>query len=222
MFAGCHSATNSGNTTARLFSPGRIFRFEQYGQPVPCIAVRLLTVACQTCLLFFAHSHHAIRPERGVTSAAEKSFNNGCHSAATSGLTAARLFWLRNVLLPEQNGQPTPILARFLTRASQTCCELAEHTQWYSAFEPALTSLGDLALSVGCHWLASSGCVVARSLRPGTMRRFAQIGQPTPPERLPIAACHSWRGSTGQSHQALSFEPGDTSDGDRVFFDGCH
>jgi len=77
-------------------------------------------------------------------------------------------------------------------------------------------------LRVGCHWAATFGNWVARSLTPATVVRPEQTGQPDPAYiRLWTFASHSCPCS--QRHHTLSPQPPLTWLGVRVsFFVGCH
>lgn len=88
---------------------------------------------------------------------------------------------------------------------------------------PAVTILGvNWPFSVGCHWAATFGSTVSRSLKPGQTFRPAQKGHPAPSLLLEVTvAFHAW--PRGQSHQTFRLLLGETFSGLRApFLSGCH
>ena len=95
-----------------------------------------------------------------------------------------------------------------------TACHSCPHSgQSHQAFLLlyGLKSEGSkLPFLVGCHWFASVGLSVARSLCPFQSARPEHAGQLVPFERLLGLACHS-KLHTGQSHHTLWVLPADMS-----------
>ena len=123
------------------------------------------------------------------------------------------------IFLLVQTGQPLP-----LTRAETAARHSWPLSQTHQTLRrvPGTTSAGVRSpFLVGCHWRASSGLLVARSLTPRRSARLLQTGQPAPETRLLIWARHSW--PWGHCHQTRRWLPGSTSDGVRSpFLVGCH
>ena len=124
----------------------------------------------------------------------------------------------------EHFGQPIPF--DFVERVAICASHSWPFSQRHQTFLllPAITSAGmRVPFFVGCHSAASQGCVVARSLNPGSTFLLAQYGHPV--ALLPAlsfgVACHSWPFS--QRHQALRLLPAKTSLAlSPPFLVGCH
>ena len=102
------------------------------------------------------------------------------------------LCWLLRIL-PLQTGHPDfCVPARLLIGAFQTWPSAHIHHTFLML--PYVNICGVyLPFRVGCHCAAILGCVVARSLNPGSTFLFMQTGQPLIFEvRVFMAACHSW------------------------------
>lgn len=92
----------------------------QNGQVVRPGAVRRFGVAGKTWLAVRAQRHHTGLPEPAVIwRAVSGAFIVGCHCAATAGKRVASEFVV-DTRCPEQNGHPTPRLARVPTIAAHT------------------------------------------------------------------------------------------------------
>mgnify|MGYP000163994202 CR=1 FL=1 len=92
-------------------------------------------------------------------------FRVGCHWAASSGRRVARSFSPSASLRLAQTGQPQPFTLVFTSACHSWPFSQRHHTfRWL----PGSTSLGVSApFLVGCHWAASSGHSVAKSVSPG-------------------------------------------------------
>jgi hypothetical protein len=79
------------------------------------------------------------------------SFREGCHSAATAGKQAARLF-VEETRRPAQKGQPFPSDVRLFGVAAHSWSGPTAHFHQMRAAEPYETSWGDRTpFLIGCH-----------------------------------------------------------------------
>jgi hypothetical protein len=106
--------------------------------------------------------------------------------AASSGLIVARSLKPASARLPEQKGQPSPLARRFVG-ALQLWPRL--HFQFRLVLDPGRTVVGSHPSACA----ASSGLIVARSLKPASARLPEQKGQPKFFAVIsPTAHCHVW------------------------------
>ena len=161
----------------------------QTGQPFPRL-VRDSTLACHSWPL--SQRHHTLRLVPAVRSSGVRlPFRVGCHWAASSGRRVARSFSPSASLRLAQTGQPQPFTLVFTSACHSWPFSQRHHTfRWL----PGSTSLGVSApFLVGCHWAASSGHSVAKSVSPGHAMTPLQKGQPVWLLVLLVtSACHSW------------------------------
>jgi hypothetical protein len=151
---GCHWAARSGATAARLVS-GVSTHPSHSGH---CgRRVRTSTVDCHSWP--FPQRHHTRRLDPATTAVgASPPLRSGCHSAATSGCVAARLF-SGLARRPTQNGHREPRRARASTRACQRC-PTAQHHQTRRS-EPSVTAAGSSPPLDSVSHSASRGGLVA-------------------------------------------------------------
>ena len=183
--------------------------------------MRLATIASHS-RPHFRHSHQAFLLEvLNTFSGVMSPFLSGCHSAATSGLTTARL--LRSVTtLLIQAGQPDPRPVRLAMTASHSYPHFRHSHQAFAFAPPCTLSAVKSPFRDGCHWIATSGYVRVKRFRSVTANP-AQAGQPAPSlVRLTMTASHSYPHSR-HSHQAFLLEVLNTFSGViPPFLSGCH
>ena len=141
----------------------------------------------------------------------------GCHSEANLGYLLGKSLKPSKILWPEQYGQFAPRIT-LATSASKSC----SHPNRQSSFcwLPKLTCVAGIK-ELGETFLAISGCVVAKSLKPSRTALPEQYLQPLPLFLLPTSASHVCPHLP--SHQTLVLELTVTSVGFRVPFSvGCH
>ena len=147
----------------------------------------------------------------------------GCHSAARSGRTAARLL-LKQTRCPAQKGHPRPPRVRRETGACHSWSLAAGQSHQTARPVPAVTPDGiSRPFLVGCHCPATSGNRTARLLLTDT-RCPAQKGQPVPRRvRDSGIASHSWSPATSHFHHTFLRDDFLTLKGVTVpFLVGCH
>ena len=160
---------------ARSLNPANTLCPEQIGHPLP--PDRLLTAAFHVCPLL--HFQPTSLFENITTVAG----SHPCACAASSGLVVARSLNPANTFLFEQIGHPLP--RDRLSRVAYQVCP-SEHFHRVVLPEFATTVVGSHPSACA----ASSELVVARSLKPTSTTRLAQIGHPLPPDRLLTVAFH--------------------------------
>src|ERR1700738_3177089 len=122
------------------------------GQPLPCL-VRLYTLDCHSWSGPSGHFHHTIWLEPTNTcSGVRSSFFCQCHSAASSGWSAAREL-VDETCRPVQQGHPLPDLVRCSTFTCHSWSAPLGHFHQKTFSDPATILSGVRgAFFVGCHW----------------------------------------------------------------------
>src|SRR5262249_29553662 len=119
FLVGCHCAATVGNREARELVT-ETFRPAQHGQPVGLdLCARSATFACHSWSGPFGHFHQTFLLHPGITwSGVKLPFRDGCHSATSSGKSAASDFVIET-FCPAQQGHPFPRV-RLLIAASHS------------------------------------------------------------------------------------------------------
>ena len=132
-------------------------RPEQQGQPWPR-NVRCPIQSSHSWSGPSGHFHQTFLPEPATTPVGNRSpFLVGCHSAAISGNSDARLL-VTETAWPAQAGHPEPDRVRWSTFASHSWSGPSGHFHQTFLPEPATTPVGNRSpFLVGCHCAATSG-----------------------------------------------------------------
>src|SRR5690625_3336721 len=175
--AGFESRGRAGCWVARSLNQRRSCRLEQCGHAVFLEPVRFITGEVYEWPR--RHSQWTIFSLPADTSLGVScALRAGSHSLEICGCVVARSLIPARTFRPLQMGHPCPALR--LAMAFVYTWPTG-HSHAISARRPSITSFGERSpLRSRCHSAASSGCVVARSLTPGSTVWFEHTGQPEP------------------------------------------
>ena len=170
----------SGCVVARSLTPGTHTLFEQHPHPSPRSALFLTGKDHSKPQTLHLHRFDIALP-------AVTSVNLSKHSSTRYGCVVAQSFTPFTQIFPEQHLHPSPRSALLLGDAGHSNLQTL-HFQRFDFLLPAVKLAGSSR-----HSSARCGCVVARSLTPGTHTLFEQHPHPSPRSALLLGcAGHSY------------------------------